>query len=131
MKKPIYVMGLIRKLRLDQITEWASTSAGSNPDVRKEGVALEKANVVTSSRLDRPGKHALVIDLDIPAWLVESSTPGHSHLYVDATIDEALYFKLLDALADAGVIEHGYATTSKAKGYTSVRLPWTHKWDSE
>ena len=63
----------------------------------------------------------------MPAWLIPSSTPGHSHLYVDVSIREDAYFQLLDALANAGVIQRGYADASKRRGGTALRLPWIKK----
>lgn len=73
--------------------------------------------------------HALVIDIDHPSWLVASSTPGHFHLYVDVPggIPWAQYHKLLTALADAGVVEQGYAGASIRRGHSDVRLPWVKK----
>jgi hypothetical protein len=37
------------------------------------------------------------------------------------------YKRLLVALADAGVIEHGYANVSVARRFTALRLPWIKK----
>lgn len=88
---------------------------------------LDEANVVTSLRQD--GKHALVLDIDYEAFLVESSTAGHYHLYLDVPggIPHNRWEKLMTALAKAGVIEAGYADASINRGYTAVRLPWIKK----
>lgn len=75
--------------------------------------------------------HALLLDLDVPAYLVPSSTPGHSHLYVDVEIPEGKLFRLLDALSDAGVIQTGYAGASQSRGGTALRLPWVKKDDED
>lgn len=81
------------------------------------------ANLV-SSRLDPEGKlHMPVLDLDFPASLVPSSTPGHFHLYIDKEMDWKTYERLLKALSDAGVIERGYYKASKARKATYVRIP--------
>lgn len=80
------------------------------------------ANVVTSERIIG-GRHRLLLDLDVPAALVPSSTPGHSHLYVDADLDAGQLARLLEVLADAGVIEASYAAVSIARGHTALRLP--------
>lgn len=73
--------------------------------------------------------HKLIIDIDHEAVLIPSSTPGHYHLYVDLLIMQETYFKLLDALAEALIIEPGYAEVSKKRGHSDVRLPWVHKID--
>lgn len=75
--------------------------------------------------------HLPVIDLDIPCRLVESSTKGHYHLYIDFPVEEGLYFKALDALADAGIVQRGYADKSAVKGQTCVRPPWLKKTPKE
>lgn len=88
---------------------------------------VEKATVITSRVDGRDGMHKVVLDLDLPAKLVPSSTEGHFHLYVDHELSWERYSKLLDALADAGLIENGYAGASQARGHTAARLPWVKK----
>lgn len=73
--------------------------------------------------------HRPVLDIDVPAYLVPSSRPGHSHLYIDVEIPEDKYFNLLDALADCGILEKGYAGVSRARDASAVRLPWVQKID--
>jgi hypothetical protein len=72
-------------------------------------------------------RHTIMLDLDVPATLIPSTTPGHSHLYIDVPLEWSKYKILLDALAEAGVIELGYASASKARGFSSLRLPWVKK----
>lgn len=93
----------------------------------------EKAQVTTSI-VNRPGyeephlrTHRPVLDIDIPAKLIPSSTKGHFHLYLDVEIPHTKYMALLLALEDAGIIEPGYLGASVERGYTAVRLPWVEK----
>jgi len=86
---------------------------------------ISKAHIVLS--LDDSGMHRPVLDIDLPAALIPSSTPGHFHLYIDKQLTTSAYVRLLDALAEAGIIEQGYASVSEVRGYTSVRLPWVTK----
>lgn len=92
---------------------------------------LSEANVVSSLAPDFPTVvspwHRPVLDLDIPAFLVPSSTPGHSHLYIDHEVPDDVFWRLCDALAEAGILQEGYVSASKSRGYTSVRLPWIKK----
>lgn len=92
-------------------------------------VGAAEANLVTSAIDGATGykSHKLLVDLDVPAYLVPSSTPGHSHLYVDKAISGDALFAILDALADAGIVERGYAEASRARGYSALRLPWVRK----
>lgn len=71
--------------------------------------------------------HRPVLDLDFPAQLIPSSTPGHFHLYLDREVEHEKYMRLLDALADCGLLEDGYRNASQDRGYTAVRLPWVKK----
>ena len=71
--------------------------------------------------------HIPVIDVDVPVEVVESTTPGHFHLYIDHLVEPEKYMALLVALADCGIVEEGYARASYAKGFSAVRVPWLAK----
>ena len=87
---------------------------------------IDKADIMLSfdkeTNLHRP-----VLDIDFQLFTVPSSTPGHFHLYLDKPMSWPKYKRLIDALADAGIIEGGYASVSIDRKYTSVRLPWVTK----
>lgn len=87
---------------------------------------IEDAHIILSH--DKEGIfHRPVLDIDFPVHVVASSTPGHYHLYLDKQMPWRKYAKLIDALAEAGIIEQGYASVSEGRQYTSVRLPWIKK----
>lgn len=73
------------------------------------------------------GLHCPVLDIDIPAFLIPSSTPGHSHLYIDHPMKWRKYKRLLRALARAGIVEKGYVKASIYRKHTAVRVPWVKK----
>lgn len=106
--------------------EEGSNFAERFDETRRYEVASEdKANLV-GSRLkgDEPeGLHAPVLDLDFPARLVPSTTPGHFHLYLDVAMPWRKYRALLMALCTAGIIEPGYMKASIARRATFVRKP--------
>jgi hypothetical protein len=83
------------------------------------------ANLVSSLCSD--GKHRLVIDLDVPAHLEPSTTPGNHHLYIDVPMEWETYQRLLYALRAARIIEPGYCDVSVKQGQTFVRLPGVKK----
>jgi hypothetical protein len=134
------LLGLLGRLTTWKVTQFATDSDGFEnwEDDRKEASIIDGANVVSSAIQPVPNPwldidlnptkmHAVLLDLDVPAYLVPSTRPGHSHLYVDVQVTEERYFNLLDALAECGVIERGYANASKKKGGTFLRLPWIKK----
>ncbi len=88
---------------------------------------VDAANIITSEVAGKPGRHKVVLDLDLPAKLIPSSTEGHFHLMIDKEMDWEDYQRLLWVLADLGIVEEGYASSSDERGYTAVRLPWIHK----
>jgi len=90
--------------------------------------SVDGATLVTSY-VDAPGEqlHRPIVDLDLPAALVPSSTPGHFHLYIDKPMSWAKYAALLEAFEAAGLIETGYLFASLERGHTAVRLPWIKK----
>jgi hypothetical protein len=87
----------------------------------------DEANLITSKVLGNDQLHKVVLDVDIPARLIPSSTEGHFHLYIDKQIPWDNYVDLLGALAECGIIEAGYANASVERGYTAARLPWIKK----
>lgn len=87
---------------------------------------LAEANLIGSER--ECGCHSPVLDIDLSAQLVPSSTPGHFHLYLDGvSMPWEKYEALLLALAEAGVIEQGYARVSIERGGSFVRKPGVRK----
>lgn len=143
---------LLRKGQAFRVKKWVtdSTVEEAHADgVKPDEVDLTEANVIgslvkgsASSDGDdwadkllgnkwEGGRHNLLIDIDRPAELVESSTPGHYHLYVELFGGEGAhwedYVAFLHAAAKIGLIESGYAYASQARGYTALRLPWVSK----
>lgn len=47
-----------------------------------------------SSYLHGSKLHAPILDIDVPVDLVPSTTPGHSHLYIDFTVSTAPLWRL-------------------------------------
>lgn len=94
---------------------------------------LDVANVVTSKYQGYAGYddgenwHRPVLDLDLDAKLLPSSTSGHFHLFIDKPMEWDKYVALLEALADAEILELGYVKASIERGHTAVRLPWVRK----
>lgn len=96
-------------------------------------LAKEIPDVFSDDPFAHEVKHVVALDIDYPAHLIESSTPGHYHLYLDVPggIPHSKYLALLQALANAGVIEQGYAEVSIARGHSDLRLPWVSKDDGD
>ena len=67
--------------------------------------------------------HMPVIDIDVPCKLIESTTPGHFHLYIDRTVTWEQYCGLLRAMVDCGYVEEGYYQAALRRGATFVRKP--------
>lgn len=86
---------------------------------------ISKATLISSQA--KSGKHRPLLDLDLKAAVIPSSTSGHGHLYIDKELTWKQYQKLLNVLADLGIIEAGYRGASLARGYTALRLPWVKK----
>ncbi len=121
---------LIGRLGPAKITNWTDSEQMESTEAPFP-CRLDEANVITSvvRGAHKPKRHMLLIDIDHPAWLVRSSTPGHFHLYVEVPggIPDDRYKALLTSLALAKVIEHGYVKASHKRGYTTLRLPWIKK----
>lgn len=105
-------------------------------DEQQDGPETEKwdeATLVTSrlrytkERPDNHNTHYVVLDLDMPAILMPSSTVNHYHLIIQSTISWDEYKVLLETLASIGVIEQGYADASINRGYSAIRRPGVTK----
>lgn len=89
---------------------------------------LHDAHLITSMPEDGDHSYMLpVIDLDVPCRLIPSSTEGHFHLYIDQQVPAVAFWNMLDAMADAGLVEPGYVSASREREFTAVRLPWIKK----
>lgn len=129
--------------RLFKVLKWVSGGDSAafdksiEPDPMKnlaETNSLDQADIVTSEFMEHyspPGstsRHMVMFDVDIPMTVIESSTPGHHHVYFPNTlIPKDKFFNLLDALADAGIVERGYSEAAKHRGFAALRLPWVSK----
>lgn len=92
-----------------------------------EAVSSLRAGTDTPASFHNGGLHDLLIDVDLEAILVPSSTSGHFHLYAQLGCAWEDYVDFLRAAARIGLIEKGYAEASIARGATSLRLPWIKK----
>ena len=73
-------------------------------------------------------KHRPVLDIDFPARLLPSTTPGHFHLYLDGIeLTDLQYGKLLNVLAEVGIIQQGVKNQFDRLRATFVRPPWVKK----
>lgn len=91
---------------------------------------LSAAELLSSEILTEggtPGAHKVLLDIDVPAKLVPSSTEGHSHLYIDVSAPWEKIEVLLDAMVAVGAVEPGYAEVCKKRRMTNLRTPWTVK----
>jgi hypothetical protein len=113
--------------RLFKVRRWGGGSDRLPIDDKLEEVTdMDQADLI-SSQIEDSKMHTIMLDLDVPARLIPSSTEGHSHLYIDVKVCWPRYRKLLDALAEAGVLQEAYVEHSKRKGFTALRLPWVKK----
>jgi hypothetical protein len=100
---------------------WVGPDPGDFEIMFPPGVAIPEREVAISSALVESTEHAPVLDIDIPARLVPSKTPGHSHLFFDVPLSWERYVTLMEALAAAGILETGYVQASVARGQSFVR----------
>lgn len=109
-------------LRAGELDEYDLDHSEPQTDIRD-------ANLITSEVADKPGRHKIILDLDVPAQLIPSSTEGHFHLLIDHELSWEQYQRLLWTLADLDLVEEGYVSASVERGYSAVRLPWVRKGD--
>lgn len=111
---------------LYHVEDWSGYNSERTPAGSSAKPEVD-ANVVSSQIEGADMMHTVMLDIDLPATLLPSSTEGHSHLYIDHPMPWEKYQTLLEALADAGVIEEGYARASIERRGTHLRIPGTKK----
>jgi hypothetical protein len=86
-------------------------------------VQESQANLIGSRLRGTSVYHAPVLDIDYEAQLLPSRTPGHYHLYLDRELPWHAYKDVLGSLANAGLIQAGFAAASIANAQSFVRVP--------
>lgn len=114
--------------------DWSrgSDAEAMDDDGRKSVEDLEQAEAVSSVdmwNIEDPeqGRHTVMLDLDCPAALIPSSTPGHWHLYIARQLTWRDYAKLLTVLGEVGILEPGFVNASLKRKQTFLRMPWVRK----
>ena len=105
-------------------------SGGPVPETQKiDDADLAEANLISSEIVD--GVHIPLIDIDMDAALLPSSTPGHHHLYIDKNMPFEDLIKLLEVMVEVGIVQKGFLEGTKKRGFSSLRLPHVSKYDQE
>lgn len=127
------LLTLFQRLKCYTVRWWSAEEFPEHevyePGLDRLPEATMYANVASSQINDGADRHVVALDLDYPAYVVPSSTEGHSHLYLDVPggVKHEDYMELLELLGRIGVIEPGYAEVSIKRGHTDLRLPWIKK----
>lgn len=85
------------------------------------------ANLIGSQKLN--GKHVLFLDLDQEHFISPSSTPGHSHVYVNADLGLDALKEIIDVLAKYGIVQGGIKNQLDISGFLTFRPPGVKKGD--
>ena len=101
--------------------ECAPNRAGYCQCPLKDAEEEAEAELICSDT-DR-GMHLPVIDIDFPIRAVPSATKGHFHLYIHKPVEWGPYLKVLEAMAEAGLVQWQWVNTTRERGYSSVRHP--------
>ena len=65
--------------------------------------------------------HAPLFDFDQRMRIKKSSSFGHHHILLDQYVQENLYFKLMKAMSEAGVLQWGFSNQTETYGQTFIR----------
>jgi hypothetical protein len=128
---------------MEKLPEWVRTNkfykAALKPgtqsfdpdyDDHRTEAGPEQANLISShafTSVDGVTYHYPMIDLDLNAALIPSSTEGHFHLYLNRTISHDKYRKMLEAMVEAGIVQKGILGQFDKYGSTTLRLPHIKK----
>lgn len=128
------VQRLVRISELWKNVAWGVSSgdAAMQYDDRHRAEGVDDAEAIGSrTRPVHVGQteewHRPMLDFDFPVAAVPSSTPGHTHVYIDRALTWEQYEKVLRVLGEVGLLEEGYVRASIARRSTFLRLPWVKK----
>ena len=113
-------------------SSWLEPGYDRNTEEVRLPVQKEDANLISSlvegdtwGPTDEGSIHMPALDIDLKCHLRESETPGHYHLLIDRPMTWAQYQKLLNVMAEVGILEPGYVKASIERGSTFLALqPW-------
>lgn len=111
------------------IKEFApSSNSGEDEKDRVQVGDIIQANVIGSAIKDTERLvHKPVLDIDMPVKVIESSTPGHYHLYIDKVMSWDKYQLLMAVLVEVGIVQEGFYKFAVKRGQSFTRLPWIKK----
>lgn len=107
--------------------DWHTDGPTPVAEDRKVVTDPAEATLVGSRTVYDDFEHQPVLDIDFPAALVPSTTPGHFHLYLNHTMTWGDYSKLLGVLHEVGIIEDGFYKMAMKREQTFVRMPGVKK----
>jgi len=111
-------------LKADGIdTEIPKRSDGKNDNERLQQTVLIGSNYVAGKDV-----HKIVLDIDHPAALYES-TNGNSHLLVDLPLSTEQYKKLVTVMVEIGLVDQYHLTMFDEQKGTYVFAPWVNRSD--
>lgn len=108
------------RINLDHVDDSAKGVQKTPPVFANVGGS---ANVLSSHNAHNVELHTPMLDLDIEHVFLPSSTPGHSHLYINTQLTAKKYRALLAALAEAGIVQQGILDQFDQHRATFLRLP--------
>lgn len=119
------VTQLLKRKRYIKTEKFVDEYGDTRPErlIESTGTA---ANLVSSST-NVGHIHLPVLDLDFPCKLVESSTFGHYHLYLDKPMAWKDYRMLLKCLEVAGLLNREWVRKALKDEQTFVRAPGVTK----
>lgn len=111
-----------RDLKREDDENYEPTSPGVQCDGEDDFLVPNLVSSLCDDELHRPA-----LDFDFPVTVVESSTPGHHHVYIDKPMTWERYQLLLVVLREVGLLEEGYVSASLERKMTMLRLPGVTK----
>lgn len=119
------ILAMGRKVNKKKDLSKEGNSYDGNVFPKETTIADKDANLVSS--LLPNGNHAPAIDIDLPVYLVASSTPGNFHLYFEKEMTWKQYERLLHAMYEAGLVERGFYEQAVRFRQSYLRLPGIKK----
>jgi hypothetical protein len=122
-----YVHPFFTKTMVEVLDGYGSWKVETLRPATAETAEMVSSKVIEPETGVYTGQHTMMLDLDFPVTLIESSTTGHHHLYADVRMSWKQYRGVLKAMRAAGLIEDGYYRAALRQGATMLRPPWVKK----
>lgn len=116
----------VKNLRLAKVVGSRLSDYVEDKKKIKLDPSIDSAHLI-SSQIKDTDTHALILDVDFPVEVWESSS-GNSHVFIDVKLTKEQLNLVMKTLSEVGVVQKFWADEAvRRKSGAYLRMPWVRK----